>query len=82
MPSHSLTEVNLVLLARPTTDPASAAHDGDRTLSVEGNGFRLWSLIGAIAAGVVALGLTYLTKTRRLFKSQNRRLRPERSERS
>jgi hypothetical protein len=61
---------------------SNAAHDGDRILSVEGNGFRLWSLIGAIAAGVVALGLTYLTKTRRLFKSQNRRLRQERAERS
>lgn len=54
---------------------SNAAHDGDRILSVEGNGFRLWSLIGAIAAGVAGLALTYLTKTRGLFRDQNRRLR-------
>lgn len=52
-----------------------AARDGDRILSVEGNGFRLWSLIGAIAAGLAALVLGYLTRTRGMFKQQNRRLR-------
>ena len=60
---------------------SDAAHDGDRILSVEGNGFRLWSLIGAVAAGVAGLGLAYLTKTRGLFRDQNRRLRRDAAER-
>ncbi len=54
---------------------SGAAHDADRILSVEGNGFRMWSLIGAIVAGVATLGAWYLSATRGAFKRQNRRLR-------
>ena len=58
-----------------------AAHDADRILSVDGNGFRLWSLIGAIAAGVAVLGMWYVGATRGVFKRQNRRLRNEAAQR-
>lgn len=75
-----LAAPNLMTLG-VTWGNSNAAHDGERILSVEGNGFRLWSLIGAIAAGLAGLGLAYLTKTRGLFKSQNRRLRREAAER-
>jgi hypothetical protein len=75
-----LAAPNLMTLG-VTWGNSDAAHDGDRILSVEGNGFRLWSLIGAVGAAVVALALIYVTTTRGLFKSQNRRLRTELSER-
>ena len=71
-----LAAPNLMTLG-VTWGNGNAAHDGERILSVEGNGFRLWSLIGAIVAGLGALVLAYLTKTRGLFKSQNQRLRRE-----
>jgi len=44
---------------------SDAAHDGDRTLSVEGPGFRAWSLIGAIAGAAAVLGTAYLVRSRR-----------------
>lgn len=59
----------------------NAARDGDRILSVEGTGFRMWSLIGALVAGVVAVVLAYLMSTRGMFKDQNRRLRRQASQR-
>lgn len=58
-----------------------AAHDGDRILSVDGNGFRMWSLIGAIVGGVAALGLLYLVRSRGWFRDDSRRLRNEAAER-
>ncbi|HWL45000.1 MAG TPA: hypothetical protein VNQ73_18800 [Ilumatobacter sp.] len=69
-----LAAPNLMTLG-VTWGRGNAAHDGDRILSVEGTGFRMGSLVGAIVAGAAAAGLAYLTKTRGLFKSQNRRLR-------
>lgn len=54
-----------------------AAHDGDRILSVEGNGFRMWSLIGAIAAVLAFGALLYLIRSRGWFRDDNRRLRDE-----
>lgn len=54
-----------------------AAHDGDRILSVDGNGFRMWSLIGAVVAGVAALALFYVVRTRGWFRDDSRRLRNE-----
>lgn len=73
-----LAAPNLMTLG-VTWGNGDAAHDGDRILSVEATGFRLWSLIGAIAAGVAAIGLAYLTTTRGMFRDQNRRLRSERN---
>jgi len=64
-----------------TLGNGSAAHAGDRILSTDGNGFRMWSLIGAIVAGAAAVGLWYLAGTRGLFKRQNRRLRRRASDR-
>jgi len=47
------------------TGNSNAAHAGDRTLDVDGPGFRVWSLVGAIA-GVVAVGAVfYLSRSRR-----------------
>jgi hypothetical protein len=71
-----LAAPNLMTLG-VTLGDSDAAHDGDRILSVEANGFRLWSAIGAVAAVLAALGLIYVTSTRDLFKSQNKRLRRE-----
>lgn len=53
----------------------SAAHDGERILGTQANGFRLGSLIGAIAGGLAILGLMYLVRTRGWFRDENRRLR-------
>lgn len=58
-----------------------AASDGRSKLDTEGNGFRMWSLIGAIAGGVAVLILLYLVRTRGWFRSDNRRLRNEAAER-
>ena len=43
---------------------SDAAHAGDRTLDVEGPGFRLWTLIGVIAGFAAVLGLAYLIRSR------------------
>lgn len=59
----------------------SAAHDGERTLAVDGPGFRLWTLIGAIVGVVAVLGLGYVMRTRGWFKDQNRRMRNELADR-
>lgn len=76
-----LAAPNLMTLG-VTLGNSKAAHDGDRILSVDANGFRLWSLIGAIIAGLAGLVMFYLTSTRGLFKDQNRRLRREASDRN
>ena len=39
---------------------SDAAHAGDRTLDVDGPGFRAWTLIGVIAGLVAVLGTIYL----------------------
>jgi hypothetical protein len=44
---------------------SDAAHAGDRILDVDGPGFRLWSLIGAILGVAAVLGLIYLVRSRR-----------------
>lgn len=58
-----------------------AAHDGRTKLDTEGNGFRMWSLIGAIVGGVAVLALLYLVRTRGWFRDDSRRLRNEAAER-
>jgi len=52
-----------------------AAHDGRAELDTDGNGFRMWSLIGAIAGGLAILALVYLVRTRGWFRDESRRLR-------
>jgi hypothetical protein len=42
---------------------SDAAHAGDRVLDVEGPGFRLWSLIGAIVGVAAVLGIIYLVRS-------------------
>jgi hypothetical protein len=42
-----------------------AAHAGDRTLDVEAPGFRGGSLVGAIIAGLLLVGVVYLLRSRR-----------------
>jgi hypothetical protein len=56
---------------------SDAAHDGDRILSVEGNGFRVWSFVGAVLGVVVVLGVCYLARSRR---SERRRASEYRDE--
>lgn len=47
------------------TGNSNAAHAGDRILDVDGPGFRVWSVVGAVA-GVVAVGAVfYLARSRR-----------------
>lgn len=58
-----------------------AASDGRSKLDTEGNGFRLWSLVGAIAGGVAMAALAYLVRTRGWFRDDSRRLRNEAAER-
>lgn len=43
----------------------NAAHAGERTLDVEAPGFRGGSLVGAIVAAVLLLGIAYLLRSRR-----------------
>jgi hypothetical protein len=56
---------------------SDAAHAGERTLDVDAPGFRVWSLVGAIAGGAATFGLVYLVRTRGWFREQNRRMRNE-----
>lgn len=56
---------------------SDAAHAGDRTLDVEAPGFRLWSLIGAIAAVGAVLGTVYLVRSRRTSRRRADGLRDE-----
>jgi hypothetical protein len=52
-----------------------AASDGRQELNTDGNGFRMWSLIGAVVGAVAVLALLYLVRTRGWFRDDNRRLR-------
>lgn len=55
----------------------NAAHAGERTLDTEGPGFRLWSLLGALAAVAVVAGGIYLLRSRRVRGRQRDELRQE-----
>jgi hypothetical protein len=55
----------------------SAAHAGERILDVEGPGFRASTLIGAIVAVVVAIGIRYLIDSRRRARFEAGRLDEE-----
>jgi hypothetical protein len=74
----------VVLLAVPNLMTLSivlgisdAAHAGDRILDVEGPGFRLWSLIGALLAGAAVVGGAYLVRSRRASRRRAADLRDE-----
>jgi hypothetical protein len=54
---------------------SNAAHAGDRILDVDGPGFRVWSLVGALAGIAAVFGLWYLTRSRRTSRRQVRELR-------
>jgi hypothetical protein len=56
---------------------SDAAHAGDRTLDVEGPGFRVWTMIGVIAGVAAVLGTIYLLRSRRASRRQAGRLRDE-----
>jgi hypothetical protein len=56
---------------------SDAAHAGDRILDVEGPGFRLWTLIGAIAGAAAVLGSIYLVRSRRASRRHADDLRDE-----
>jgi hypothetical protein len=56
---------------------SDAAHAGDRILDVEGPGFRLWSLIGAILGGFAVFGSMYLVRSRRASRRSAAALRDE-----
>jgi hypothetical protein len=59
------------------TGNSNAAHAGDRILDVDGPGFRLWSLIGAIL-GVVAVAVVwYLARSRRTERRRASEYRDE-----
>jgi hypothetical protein len=73
-----------VLLAAPNLMTLSivlgisdAAHAGDRILDVEGPGFRLWSLIGAVLGCVAVFGAIYLVRSRRTSRQRAADLRHE-----
>ena len=54
-----------------------AAHAGERTLDVEAPGFRGGSLVGAIVAGLLLLGIAYLLRSRRGAREELARARVE-----
>lgn len=56
---------------------SNAAHAGERILDVEGPGFRMWSLIGAIVAVAAVLGVVYLARSRRSSRRRESDLRSE-----
>jgi hypothetical protein len=56
---------------------SDAAHDGDRTLSVEGPGFRLWSPVGVILGAAAVLGSVYLVRSRRASRRRAADLRDQ-----
>ena len=69
--------VLVVLLAAPNLMTlgivlgiSDAAHAGDRTLDVEGPGFRLWTLIGVIARGRRGARRRYLIRSRRASRDR------------
>ena len=53
------------------------AHAGDRILDVDGPGFRLWSLIGAILGVVAVVGVWYLARSRRTSRRKASEYRDE-----
>jgi hypothetical protein len=55
----------------------SASHAGERILDVEGPGFRAATLAGAIVAVAAALGVRYLTDSRRRERARANRLDEE-----
>ena len=55
----------------------NAAHAGQRILDVEAPNFRAGSLAGAILAGVIFLGITYLFFARHRGKRREAELRGE-----
>lgn len=54
---------------------SSAAHAAERKFDTEGDGFRAGTVLGVVLGVVGALFLTYLVRTRGMFRDQNRRLR-------
>jgi MFS family permease len=77
-----------VLLASPNLitlgivlGPGDGAHAGERTLDVEAPGFRSSSLIGAIVAVLLLLGIWILFRSRRHAKEESAQLRDERDRR-
>jgi hypothetical protein len=52
-------------------------HAGDRTLDTEAPGFRVWSVIGAIAGIAVVGWMVYLARSRRASRQRVAKLRDE-----
>ena len=70
----------LVLLTAAPNLMSGAAHAAERTFDVEAPGFRLWSLIGAIAGALAMALLVYLVRSRGWFRDENERMRREMGE--
>ena len=56
---------------------SDAAHDGDRILSVDGNGFRVWSFVGALLAVAAVVAVWYLARSRRASRRRASEYRDE-----
>ena len=59
------------------TGSSNGAHAGDRILDVDGPGFRLWSLIGAILGVIAVIGVWYLARSRRTSRRRASEYRDE-----
>ena len=75
-----LASPNLITLGI-VLGPGGGAHAGERTLDVEAPGFRSSSLIGAIIAVLVVVGIWLLLRSRRHAKAESAQLRTERDRR-
>ena len=59
------------------TGNSNGAHAGDRILDVDGPGFRLWSLIGAILGVAAVVAVWYLARSRRTSRRRASEYRDE-----
>ena len=55
----------------------NGSHAGERTFDVKAPNFRAWSLVGAVLAAVIFLGITYLLFSRHRGKRREAELRGE-----
>ncbi len=76
-----LATPNLATLGIVVGD-GSAAHAGERILDVDGPGFRGGTLVGVVLGALAAVGLWFLTWSRRRNKTKLKQLTAERAEES
>jgi hypothetical protein len=66
-----------LLTASIVVGPGNAAHAGERTLDVEAPGFRWSTVIGVLAAALLAVAIGYLVQSRREAREHARQLDAE-----